>query len=54
VERAESSDSASKSIRHSTSQELQWKNSVPFMAHCSSLVTHFDYWSVSAIAIFRN
>ena len=36
AERAESSDSASKSIRHSTSQELQWKNSVPFMVHCRS------------------
>ena len=36
VERGESSDSVSKSIRHSTSEDLQWKNSVPFMAHCSS------------------
>src|SRR5580692_5663385 len=36
----ESLDSASKSTRHSTSQELQWKYSVPVMAHCNSSLSH--------------
>jgi len=36
AERAKSPDSASKSTRHSTSQKLQWNNSVPFMVHCNS------------------
>jgi len=52
AERGESPDAASKSIRHSTSQELQWKNSVPFMIHSSSSPSNVSRFPTNAEAPF--